>query len=107
MATLEDFDEEAKAPVATRPGGKVEQGQQFIATPFPIKPADQIIWRGSAWRVEGSPYPEHIGGRAQADPQAAHVHVDGARVDVAAHLPDLVEQLLAREHAPGVADQEM
>jgi len=48
-----------------RPGGKTELGQQYIATPFPIKPSDQIIWRGSAWRVEGSPFPEHIGGRAQ------------------------------------------
>src|SRR5262245_8534337 len=50
---------------------------------------------------------DHIGGRPQADPQAAHVHVDGARVDIAAHLPDLLEQLLAREHPTRVADQKM
>lgn len=50
---------------AQRPGGQTELGQQYIATPFPVKASDQIIWRGSAWRVEGSPFPEHIGGRAQ------------------------------------------
>lgn len=48
-----------------RPGGQVELGQQYIAAPFPIKASDQLIWRGSAWRVEGAPFPEHIGGRAQ------------------------------------------
>ena len=48
---------------------------------------------------------DHVGGGPEADAQAADVNVDGARVDVAAHLPDLLEQLLAREHAAGVADR--
>lgn len=48
-----------------RPGGQVELGQQYVAAPFPVAAGDQVIWRGSAWRVEGSPFPEHIGGRAQ------------------------------------------
>src|SRR5437763_1736134 len=50
---------------------------------------------------------DHICGGTEADAQAAHVNVDGARVDVAAHLPHLLEQLFAREHAAGIADEQL
>src|SRR6185437_14990139 len=50
---------------------------------------------------------DHVGGGSEADAQPAYVNVDRASVDVAAHLPDLLEQLLAREHAARIRDQEL
>src|SRR5688500_5673577 len=50
---------------------------------------------------------DHVGGGAERDAQAAYVHVDGARIDVTAHFPDLLEQLFAREHAARIADEQL
>src|ERR1700675_4541677 len=39
--------------------------------------------------------------------QAADVDVDGALVDIDVAAPDAVEQLLAREHAAGMLEEEL
>lgn len=48
-----------------RPGGQVQEASLHVAAPFPLGARDQLNWRGSAYRVDGSPWPENLGGRVQ------------------------------------------
>lgn len=50
---------------APQGGGTTTYGQLYISTPNEFSQRDEIVWRGSAYRVDGSIQPENIGGRVQ------------------------------------------
>lgn len=60
-----------------RVGGQVYEAAQYVAAPFPIQARDQIIWRGSAYRVEGVPHPESVGGNVQYHVQITLANATG------------------------------
>ena len=47
------------------PGGLIEQRSLTVATQVPLNARDELIWRGTAYRVDGAPVPENIGGTVQ------------------------------------------
>lgn len=55
----------AKPTDFPRPGGLVPEASLWVASTFPIGAQDQVLWRNSAYRVDGSPWPENLGGRVQ------------------------------------------
>jgi hypothetical protein len=55
----------ARPSEGQRPGGQVMDAGLFVATVAPVGARDQLIWRGSAYRADGSPWPEVLGGRTQ------------------------------------------
>lgn len=45
------------------PGGQVIAGDMVASTPTALGTQDEIIWRGTTYRLEGDAVPIHIGGR--------------------------------------------
>ena len=45
------------------PGGQAVAGDAIVSTLSPFGPNDQLIWRGTTYRIEGDSVPTHIGGR--------------------------------------------
>lgn len=48
-----------------RPGGEAQEANLYVAAPFPMGSRDRLVWRGSAFNLAGSPWPENLGGRVQ------------------------------------------
>lgn len=46
-------------------GGLSLNGQLYISTDYRLDPRDEIIWRGTAYRLDGEGRPQNIGGRIQ------------------------------------------
>lgn len=46
-----------------RAGGQTPQGTPMMSTDRLIRPRDEVIWLGTAYRAAGAPMPETIGGR--------------------------------------------
>ncbi len=55
----------AKPTESQRPGGLLQEASLWVSGPSALGAFDQIVWRGSAYRVNGSPWPENLGGRVQ------------------------------------------
>ena len=48
---------------AGQAGGQIMVDQLYITTLSALSPRDELIWRGTAYRLDGAPTPENIGGR--------------------------------------------
>ena len=57
---------ERRMPVESLVGGGITtQGKLYVSLQSEISQRDEIIWRGTAYRVDGMVTPENIGGRFQ------------------------------------------
>lgn len=54
---------EARFRETQLPGGQVIAGDAVVSTLLPLGKDDQIIWRGTTYRIEGDSTPVHLGGR--------------------------------------------
>lgn len=45
------------------PGGETQNAMLMMTTDRPLGARDELIWQGTAYRVDGAAMPEHIGGR--------------------------------------------
>ena len=45
-----------------RPGGQAQEARVQVTTDRPLNARDELIWRGTAYRVAGDAVPQHIGG---------------------------------------------
>jgi len=50
-----------KPTITPTPGGWIQTNQLFVTLPFEMSPRDQIIYGGSAYRVDGNPDRETFG----------------------------------------------
>src|SRR3990167_9525778 len=48
-----------------RAGGQAQEARLMGTTDRPVAARDEIIWRGTAYRVQGDPVPQHLGGQVQ------------------------------------------
>lgn len=48
-----------------RAGGQAQEARLMVTTDRPVSSRDEIIWRGTAYRVQGDPVPQHLGGQVQ------------------------------------------
>ena len=48
-----------------RAGGQAQEARLMVTTDRPVAARDEIIWRGTAYRVQGDPVPQHLGGQVQ------------------------------------------
>ena len=46
-----------------RPGGQAQEARLQVTLDRPINARDEIIWRGTAYRVAGDSIPQHVGGQ--------------------------------------------
>jgi len=53
----------ASKPTATLAGGQAQDAQLMATLEVPVGARDELVWRGTAYRLDGSPSPQTIGGR--------------------------------------------
>lgn len=46
-----------------RAGGQAQEARLQVTTTQPINARDEIIWRGTAYRIAGGAIPQHLGGQ--------------------------------------------
>src|SRR3990167_2604793 len=46
------------------PGGEAQAANLYVSTDEPLNARDELVWRGTAYRIDGSPVPQVLGGRA-------------------------------------------
>jgi len=55
----------AQARESLTPGGESQAAQLFVTTDEALGAQDELVWRGTAYRVDGQGTPQVLGGRVQ------------------------------------------